>query len=238
VRRCETLRAALFAVIASSALPLGAWIAFWRPPSRAVTAALLAFASGALITAVAFELFEDAFRQNAWGAGVAFAGGASVFIAVDTWLDRHTERRSAAGATVGFALLAGVTLDGVPENLAMGVALLESGGPTLLVAIFASNLPEAIVGSEQMREVGLTRSRVLAIWTVTAVVLALAVVAGYTGLEGVSDNALAWPLGFAAGAVLASLADTLMPEAYGEGGPWVAWFTALGFLLSFLISAA
>jgi zinc transporter, ZIP family len=97
VRRRETLRAALFAVVASSALPLGAWIAFGRPPSRAVTAALLAFASGALITAVAFELFEDAFRQDAWRAGVAFAAGASVFIAVDTWLDRHPERRSAAG---------------------------------------------------------------------------------------------------------------------------------------------
>ena len=234
----RTLRATLFAVVASSGLPLGAWIAFWRPPSRAVTAALLAFASGALITAVAFELFEDAFRQNAWRAGVAFAAGASVFIGVDTWLDRHTERRSAAGATVGFALLAGVTLDGVPENLAMGVALVEHGGPALLVAIFASNLPEAIVGSEKMREAGLKRGRVLLTWSVTALLLALAVVAGYGALQGVPDRVIAWPLGFAAGAVLASLADTLMPQAYEEGGPWVAWFTALGFLLSFLISAS
>jgi len=225
-------------VIASSALPLGAWIAFWRPPSRRVTAALLGFASGALITAVAFELFEDAFRQDAWRAGIAFAAGATVFIVADTWLDRHTARRAAAGAAVGFALLAGVTLDGVPENLAMGVALVESSNPALLVAIFASNLPEAIVGSEKMREAGLSRSRVLAIWSVTGLVLALAVVAGYGALQGASREMLAWPLGFAAGAVLASLADTLMPEAYKEGGPWVAWFTALGFLLSFLISAA
>jgi len=225
-------------VIASSALPLGAWIAIWRPPSRAVTAALLAYASGALVTAVAFELFEDAFRQDAWRAGIAFAAGATVFIIADTWLDRRTRSRSAAGASVGFALLAGVTLDGVPENLAMGVALIESGGAALLVAIFASNLPEAIVGSEKMRQAGLSRGRVLVIWSVTAVVLALAVVVGYAALAGVPDRALAWPLGFAAGAVLASLADTLMPEAYKEGGPWVAWFTALGFLVSFLISAA
>lgn len=238
VRRCETLRAALFAVIASSTLPLGAWIAFWHPPSRAVTAALLAFASGALITAVAFELFEDAFRQSPWHAGIAFAAGASLFIVIDSWLDRHTERRYAAGAAMGFTLLAGVTLDGVPENLAMGVALIESGGPALLVAIAASNLPEAIVGSNKMRAAGLDQGRVLVIWSVTAAVLALAVVAGYAALEGVSDRTLAWPLGIAAGAVLASLADTLMPEAYEEGGPWVAWFTALGFLLSFLISAA
>ena len=65
----------------------------------------------------------------------------------------------------------------------------------------------------------------------------VAVVVGYGALRGLSQDALAWPLGFAAGAVLASLADTLVPATYEEGGPWVAWFTALGFLLSFLVSA-
>ena len=109
-------------MIASVALPLGSWIGLRRPPSRAATAALLGFASGALITAVAFELFENAFEHGgAWRAGVAFLAGATVFIVADTWLDRYTERRSAAGASVGFALLAGVTLDGLPENFALGV---------------------------------------------------------------------------------------------------------------------
>jgi ZIP family zinc transporter len=205
-------------VIASGALPLGGWIGAWRPPSRRLTAALLAFASGALITAVAFELFEDAFEHGgAWRAGTAFFAGATVFIIADTWLDRRTEGRKAGGATIGFALLAGVTLDGVPENLAMGVGLIESGSAALLVAIFASNLPEAIVGAEKMREAGLERGRILLIWTITAGLLALAVVAGYALLRGVSHEGLAWPLGFAAGAVLASLADTLMPEAFAEG---------------------
>ncbi|MGH2985474.1 MAG: ZIP family metal transporter [Solirubrobacterales bacterium] len=161
-----------------------------------------------------------------------------MFIAVDTWLDKYTERRHAAGAGVGYALLAGVTLDGVPENLAMGVALVESSSATLLVAIFASNLPEAIVGAQKMRNAGMQRPRILLIWGVTAVLLGVAVIAGYGALEGVDEKTLAWPLGFAAGAVLASLADTLMPEAYREGGPRVAYFTALGFLLSFLVSAA
>lgn len=229
--------AVLFAVLASSALPLGALLGVWRPPARRVTAALLAFASGALVTAVAFELFEDAFHQNAWSAGVAFAVGASTFVLVDTWLDRRWARRSAAGGAVGLALLAAVTLDGIPENLAMGVALIGSSDPTLLVAIFAANLPEAIVGSEKMREAGLDARGVVLTWCVAALLLGVAVVAGYGGLRGLSEDALAWPLGFAAGAVLASLADTLMPEAYEEGGPWVAWFTALGFLLSFLLSA-
>jgi ZIP family zinc transporter len=230
--------AILFAVVASAALPLGAAIGVWSPPRRAVTAALLGFASGALITAVAFELFEKAFDQGgAWRAGIAFFAGATAFIVVDGWLERRKERQRARGSIVGLALLAGVTLDGVPENLAMGVALLEGSAVALLVAIFASNLPEAIVGAEKMRD-DLGRGEILLVWSVTAVLLALAVVVGYAALEGVGEDTLSWPLGFAAGAVLASLADTLMPEAFGEGGPPVAYATALGFLASFLVSAA
>ena len=206
-----------------------------------MTAALLAFASGALITAVAFELFEVAFEHGgAWRAGGAFFAGATVFIVVDTWLDRYTKGRQAAGLAVGFALLIGVTLDGIPENLAMGVGLVESSNPTLLVAIFASNLPEAIVGAEKMREAGLKPRTIILIWSLAALALAPPVVAGYAALDGVADKTLSWPLGFAAGAVLASLADTLMPEAFEEarGNPWIAYFTALGFLTSFLIFAA
>jgi ZIP family zinc transporter len=231
--------AVLFALIGASALPLGAAFGVWTRPPRAVTAGMLAFASGALITAVAFELFEEAFHKGgAVRAAIGFFAGAGVFIAVDAWLDRFTERRKAQGAAVGFALLAGVTLDGVPENVAMGVALVESSSATLLVAIFASNLPEALVGAQRMREAGLSPGRIMAVWVTTAVLLAVAVVVGYGALEGVSSEALAWPLGFAGGAVLASLADTLMPEAYKEGGPAVAFLTALGFLVSFLVSSA
>ena len=104
-------------------------------------------------------------------------------------------------------------------------------------AIFASNLPEAIVGAQKMRDAGMQRGHVLLIWGATAILLAVAVVVGYGAVEGVDEETLAWPLGFAAGAVLASLADTLTPEAYKEGGPLVAFATALGFLLSFLVSS-
>lgn len=233
--------AILFAAIASGALPLGGAVALWHPPSQKVTAALLAFASGALITAVAFELFEDAFAHGgAWRAGPAFLAGATTFILVDSWLDGRTRRRHAGGASMGFVLLVGVTLDGLPENLAMGVGLVESTSATLLVAIFVSNLPEAMVGAKKMREAGLSRARIMLTWSLTALLLAVAVIVGYATLEGVDKSTLAWPLGFAAGAALAALADTLMPEAFEEAreNPKIAYFTALGFLLSFLISAA
>ncbi len=89
-----------------------------------------------------------------------------------------------------------------------------------------------------MRESGRSPAAVVGTWTACAVLLALAVVLGRAIGGGLSDEVLAVTLGFAGGAVLASLADTLMPEAYRDGGPWVAYFTALGFLLSFLVSAA
>ncbi len=146
----------------------------------------------------------------------------------------------ASGPAIGYALLAAVTLDGVPENLAMGVALVDSANATLLVAIFASNLPESIAGAQKMRKAGQGSRSIMAIWCGAAVLLAIPVVVGYGALEDVSDETLAIPLGFAAGAVLASLADTLMPEAYADahGNKWIAMATAAGFLLSFLVSTA
>lgn len=229
----------LFAVTASSALVIGALVGIrWKLP-RVVTAWLLAFASGALITAVAFELFLEAYEQGgAWRAAIAFVIGATVFIVVDAALEARTRTLHARGSAVGMALLAGVTLDGVPENLALGVSLIEGAAAALLVAIFVSNFPEAVVGARKMKEAGMSDARIFATWSIAALILALAVVAGYGALDGVGPATLAWPLGFAAGAVLASLADTLMPEAYSEGGPYVAYATALGFLTAFLISVA
>lgn len=107
-------QAIAFAAIASSALVAGGAIGAWRPPPRQVTAVLLAFAAGALITAVAFDLFQEAFELGgAWRSGAALLAGATVFIVVDTWLDHRTEARHARGGAIGFALLAGVTLDGI-----------------------------------------------------------------------------------------------------------------------------
>ncbi|WP_336923206.1 ZIP family metal transporter [Aquipuribacter sp. SD81] len=144
------------------------------------------------------------------------------------------------GAGVGLALLAAVTLDGVPENLALGVSLVASGSvagsAALLVAIFASNLPEALVGAVAMRAGGSSVRTVLLTWTAAAVLLTLAVVAGYALLSGADPRVLAVALSFAGGAVLASLADTLMPEAFEHGRPLNALATAVGFLLSFALA--
>jgi len=240
--------ALLYGLAASSALVIGAAIGTRFVPSKHITSMLLAFASGALISALAFELFEEAYELGgATRSGLGLLAGAAVFVASDTALDRYVAgkpdpdgRELAAGGArsgVGWALLAAVTLDGVPENLALGVSLVEGASLSLLVAIFASNLPEALVGAVAMRAEERSARAVMGIWTVCAVLLALAVIVGRGLADGLDPAILSIALGFAGGAVLASLADTLMPEAYEYGRPFNAFATAAGFFLSFILAA-
>ena len=133
-------------------------------------------------------------------------------------------------------MLAAVTLDGVPENLALGVSLVSGASLSLLVAIFFSNLPEALVGAVSMRESGMQVRTVMLTWTVCALLLAVAVVADRATAEQLSEGVLGVALAFAGGAVLTSLADTLMPEAFEHGRPFNAMATAGGFFLSFIIA--
>jgi ZIP family zinc transporter len=87
-----------------------------------------------------------------------------------------------------------------------------------------------------MRAQGRSQAFILGTWTVCAVLLTAAVVIGAGPLSSTSNETLSLPLAFAAGAVLASLADTLMPEAYEQGGPTVALSTTAGFVLSYVLS--
>jgi zinc transporter, ZIP family len=242
------LTALLYGLAASSALVVGAAIGTRFTPPERVTGVLLAFASGALISALAFELFEDAFELGgAVRSGLGLLAGAATFGAADAALDRRVaghagaeEREVVAEGTrtgVGWALLAAVTLDGVPENLALGVSLVEGASLSLLVAIFASNFPESLVGAVAMRGEDRSARAVMGTWIACAIVLALSVVAGRAPAGGLEDSFLAVALGFAGGAVLASLADTLMPEAFEHGRPWNAFATAAGFFLSFMLAA-
>lgn len=229
------LEAVLFGIAASSALVIGGVAgAYWRPPRRMVAVAL-AFASGALITAFTFDLFEESFKTGgAWLSGIGLLAGAAAFVVADSLLDRYIE--GAGGGVSGFAILAAVTLGGIPENMALGVSLLQGAGTlTLLVAIFFSNLPESLGGAVGMRDQGRSKRFIISVWTIAAVLLAASVVAGNAVLSGVGERPLAVHLAFAGGAVLASLADALMPDAYREGGGLVAFATVAGFVLSFMV---
>lgn len=229
----------VFAAIASAALVVGALVGVrWMPPTP-VLAAILAFAGGALTAALAFELFEESFtRGGLLASGLGLVAGAVVFIVVDVLLDRHV-RGAGAGGTAGVALLAAVVLDGVPENLALGTTLAAGGGSVaLLAAIFASNFPEALVGARSMRDEGRSVRFALTTWGVAAFVLAAAIVGGASLLTNLNAYTLSVILAFAGGAVLASLANTVFPKAYKDGGPWVALATVAGFLVAFTLGAA
>ncbi|MFC4450024.1 ZIP family metal transporter [Halorussus aquaticus] len=227
--------ATLVGAAASSALVVGAALGtYWRPPTEVVAAAL-AFSAGALITAVAYDLFEDAFKIGGiWLAGGGLLVGAAVFIFADAKLEAEYEEESS-----GWALVAAVTLDGVPENLALGVALIGSSVGqilALLAAIFASNLPEALGGAQNMKENGRSNRFAVGVWVVTGVVLAASVVVGNVVFAKFGKTPLAAVRAFAGGSVLASVADEVMPDAYEAGGPYVAFGTVAGFLTTFVLT--
>ncbi len=242
------LEAILVGLVASSALIIGSAIGSRFDPPSTVTGVLLAFASGSLLSALSFELFTDAYEHGgAWRAGLGLLAGGATFVLVNAWLDRkvsgdasqeQTEKlKSATGNAVGFALLAAVTLDGVPENLALGVSLAgDANALALLVAVFASNLPESLVGAVAMRKQGQPVRNVMGLWLACAVLLAAAVVVGRAALSNAGEATLAIALAYAGGAVLASLADTLMPEAFEHGRPFNAFATGAGFFLGFMLA--
>lgn len=227
------LTALLFGLGTALPLVLGAAVGLrWKLPPR-VLAALMAFGAGTLIAAASNELFAPAFSEiGGLRAGASLLAGALVYVVADHFLENRL-----GPSALGWALLLGVVLDGIPENLALGVTLDSgTGGLVLLVAIAVGNVPEAVSGAARMRDQhDMHRLRVFGLWTFTAVVLIAVTVAG-TGLgDKVSASGIALIQAFAGGATLAVLADSLMPEAYRDGGWWVGLATALGFLVAFVL---
>ncbi|MFW6074438.1 MAG: ZIP family metal transporter [Chloroflexota bacterium] len=217
----------------SSALWIGALLgAYWKPPQWLV-GLLIAFASGALITALGDELFGHAIEIGGLlPSALGLIGGALLFLGIDHIIEKRD------GGESGMGLLASVTVDGVPENLALGVALIgqqTSAILALLVAICLANLPEALSGASEMQEEGHKRKTTLLLWGGVGVLLILAVILGNTLLSAASDELLAVVQSLAAGGVLASLAITLMPQAYHKSHQAVAFATVAGFLLTFAL---
>ena len=227
-------QAIVYGSVASAALVIGAVIGVRWTLSDHLYAVVLAFGGGALTSALSFELLADADEYGGvWYAALGLLAGSATFILLDKQLmDRMR------GSAIGFGLLAAAVLDGIPESLALGVSLVEGGGLALLVAIFIANVPEALGGATRMRDDGRSATYIVGIWTVAAVLIAASVVAGRLLLGDAPGNLLAVLLGFAAGAVLAALAESVLPEAYERGGPYVAFATVAGFLVSYLLSEA
>ncbi len=231
----------LWGLIAASSLVLGGLVGSWATLGRRTLGAIMAFGAGVLISAVAYELVFEAVRL-AKGTGFPAIGlfaGAFTFFFFDWLIGRiGGGERMAIGpahqSTLIVPMVLAIILDGIPESLVIGLGILKGGGVSvaMLVAVFISNLPEAVAGTNGMRSAGWSRARVLLLWSAIALVCALASAAGYALFGGVSERGLAFIQAFAGGAILMMLANTMIPEAYEHGGKLAGIFTVLGFATS------
>ena len=206
-------------------------------------AVVMALGAGVLVSSVAFELMDEAYKVG--GLDAAAPGlllGAAVFYLADREVNRRGgERRKNSGGRQGgsaTAIAIGALLDGIPESAAIGISLIEGEGVgiALVAAVFLSNVPEGLSSAAGMRRAGRSPAYVLGLWGAVTLASTLSALLGYLFLAGASGNVLAFIQSFAAGAVLTMLASTMMPEAYEEGGPVVGVVTTVGFLLAFVLS--
>jgi ZIP family zinc transporter len=218
-------------VVVSAALVAGAWGIYGHLPPR-LEGMIVALGGGALIVSVVLELVDPATKVAPLWAVVAFVlVGAGAFVMLDVAVNRRLGSTSGGG---GGGLLAAITIDGIPENLALGVALIGAGPlqvASLSGSIFLSNLPEAAGGAQEMAE-GRSRARVMALWTATAVLLSVAALVGNLALDDVPSSALGLIRCFAAGAVVASLSTEVFPKAFREARYETGVATAAGLVLA------
>jgi zinc transporter, ZIP family len=239
------LEAAFWGFVAGGALIVGAAAGLWLHPSQRTIGLIMGFGAGVLISALAFELTEEAFDI---GGADAVAGGlgagALTFFVGDLLIDRRGgdgRKRSGGEQAAGSAgaIVLGAVLDGIPESAAIGLTLLEGGSVSVAVvaAVFLSNVPESLSAASGLARAGHSPRWILGLWTLVTVISALAAAAGYGVMGDASPDLAAFVQAFAAGAVLTMLADTMMPEAFEHGGRAAGLFTVLGFALAFLLSS-
>lgn len=231
-----------WSLLGASSLLIGAVIAFFAPIHRRLLGFILAFGAGVLISAVAYELIEEALAvaQGTRFVAVGFASGAVTFFAGDVAIDRLLTRR--AGRVGGLGIVLGAVLDGIPESVVIGASLLtgETASMAVIVAVFLSNAPESIAASRELIAGGWSKPRVLSLWTIVVLVSTLAAGVGYVLLDDASGSWIAAIQAFAAGAILTMLTDEMVPEAfeYTKHNKSVGLALALGFALSAALSFA
>ncbi|MFL5844660.1 MAG: ZIP family metal transporter [Solirubrobacteraceae bacterium] len=240
------LEAGFWGLVGGAALLVGAVAGILLPTPKRVIGMVMGFGAGVLISALAFELTDEAFRRGGADAvAIGLALGALTFFGGDWILDHRggKDRKRSGGQQADgapMAIVLGALLDGIPESVAIGATLLGGGGVGVAVvaAVFLSNVPESLSAATGLQKAGHSARWILGLWTAVMVVSALAAAVGYATLGGASPNLLGGIQAFAAGAILTMLADTMMPEAFEEGGAFVGLVTVLGFALAFLLSTA
>ncbi|WP_424185389.1 ZIP family metal transporter [Actinokineospora sp. G85] len=245
----QVLEAGGWGLLAGSALLLGALFGFLVKVPRKFVASVMAFGSGVLLSAVSFDLIAEAAEQGGLVAtAVGAVAGALVYTGANVVLARRGARhRKRSGdqqpsesdqAGSGTALALGALLDGVPESIVIGTSLLGGGSVSsvTVAAVFISNVPEGLSSASGMRAAGRSGRYVFGLWGGIAVISAVAAMVGNAVLGGASPAVLAAITAVAAGAMLAMVTDTMIPEAFEQAHLWIGLITVSGFLIAFGLS--
>jgi ZIP family zinc transporter len=245
------LQAALWGLLSGSALLIGACLGWFVPMSRRVIASIMAFGAGVLISALSFELMDEA-----WDAGgvrpvtAGFFAGALAFTIANRVLAargaKHRKRSDCAQRDPdrqqndqnSSALAVGALLDGIPESIVIGVSLLGGGrvGVVAVIAVFLSNIPEGLSSSAGMKAEGRKLPFVMALWSAIAAIAGLAAWVGYVTLDGANPAIVAAVQAIAAGAILSMIVDTMVPEAFEGTHDYAGLIAVAGFLAAFTLS--
>ena len=242
-------RAGLWGLAGAASLVLGATVAWNLKLGARWTAAIMSFGCGILISAVAYDLIFEGFRQAGIRPIIIGATCGSVAYAVANWLvsrhgarhrkrSGHQQKRQAEGGGLSIAISS--LLDGIPESIVLGVSLLGGGGVSVPVfaAVFLSNFPEGLSSATGMKKAGRTKSYVFGLWSGIAALSGFASLVGAALLGGAPAHVIALVQAVAAGALLTMVADTMIPEAVeGEHGT-AGLLVVLGLLLAFGLSHA
>jgi len=241
--------AGLWGLLAGSALLLGAALGYWARLPQRLIAAVMAFGSGTLISALSFELMNEAYKRGGFDStSIGFLAGAAAYTAANFLLARHgAKHRKRSGQQQlsesddpgsGMAIAVGALLDGIPESVVIGTTMLAGGAVSwvAVVAIFLSNLPEGLSSSVGMKKAGRSAAYIFGVWTAIAVISGIAAWAGYAIFGHFSADIIAATTAVAAGAILSMLADTMIPEAFETAHDFAGLVTVIGFLVAFVLS--
>jgi ZIP family zinc transporter len=209
----------------------------------------MAFGSGVLISALSLNLMEEAFRRGGFNAtAFGFLAGAAIYTLANFVLANYGAKHRKRSGTQqpseseqsgsGLAIALGALLDGVPESIVIGVSLLAGKGVSVVavVAIFLSNLPEGLSSSAGMKKANRSALYVFGVWGAIFFISGVASLAGFTVFQSFSPEVIAATTAVAAGAILAMLADTMIPEAFAATHNLSGFITVVGFLAAFIIS--